>query len=30
MPNIIIDGQFKSLMPELDKATYASLEENLL
>ena len=30
MPNIIIDEEFKALLPALDKDTYAMLEENLL
>ena len=30
MKNIIIDEEFKGLLPELDKETYAMLEENLL
>ena len=30
MQNIIIDEEFKSLLPALDKETYAALEENLL
>ena len=30
MSNIIIDEEFKSLLPALDKQTYASLEENLI
>ena len=28
--NIIIDEEFKSLLPALDKSTYAALEENIL
>ena len=30
MPNIVIDQEFKSLLPSLDKDTYALLEENLM
>ena len=30
MPRIIVDEEFKALLPALDKDTYAMLEENLL
>ena len=30
MENIIIDEEFRSLLPALDKVTFALLEENLL